>query len=264
MIGVIGISTFLVVLGLSLILMRLATVALKLTGLSQEVAQFQGRSAFTGTGFTTSEAEKVVNHPVRRRIILLVMTLRSAGLITIIISLMLSFITTGSESVQLYRLLWVSGGGVVFLLLAHCRYVDRCLNPVMEWALRRWTDIDLRDYANLLNLSGDYSVTEIQVRGGEWLEEKTLQNMSLTEEGVLLLGIERGDGEYVGVPRGSTKIHAGDTLILYGRGKALRELDRRRAGLSGEAERRRAIAEQQEHLAEQDRQDQAQEARREH
>jgi hypothetical protein len=84
MLGVIGSITFLTVLGLSLIITRLATIALKLTGLSPEVARFQGRSAFTGTGFTTTEAEKVVNHPVRRKIIMWLMIVRSAGLITII------------------------------------------------------------------------------------------------------------------------------------------------------------------------------------
>jgi len=63
---VIGIVAFLIVLALSLVLTRVATVALAMTGLSHEVAKFQARSAFTGTGFTTREAENVVDHPVRR------------------------------------------------------------------------------------------------------------------------------------------------------------------------------------------------------
>ena len=54
------------VLSLSLFVTQLATIALTYTGLSLEAARFQARSAFTGTGFTTSEAENVVDHPVRR------------------------------------------------------------------------------------------------------------------------------------------------------------------------------------------------------
>jgi len=53
--GIVGIITFLVLLGLSLVVTRLATIALSLTGLSSEAASFQARSAFTGTGFTTLE-----------------------------------------------------------------------------------------------------------------------------------------------------------------------------------------------------------------
>lgn len=87
MIGVIGITAFIAVLGLSLLVTRVATTALSMTGLSHPVAKFQARSAFTGTGFTTSEAENVVNHPVRRQIIMILMIMRSAGLVTIIISL---------------------------------------------------------------------------------------------------------------------------------------------------------------------------------
>ncbi|MGA7878047.1 MAG: hypothetical protein WCA08_20480 [Desulfoferrobacter sp.] len=62
MVGIVGVIAFLTVLVISLIITRLETVALSLTGLSEEAAKFHARSAFTGTGFTTSEAEKVVNH----------------------------------------------------------------------------------------------------------------------------------------------------------------------------------------------------------
>ena len=60
--------TLLVVIGVSLLITRIATLALAATGLSTESAKFQARSAFSGAGFTTHEAENVVGHPVRRRI----------------------------------------------------------------------------------------------------------------------------------------------------------------------------------------------------
>lgn len=76
----ISIVTLLIVLTLSILLTRIATVALTHTGLSRESAKFQARSAFTGVGFTTSESEKVVNHPIRRRILLMLMLLGNAGI----------------------------------------------------------------------------------------------------------------------------------------------------------------------------------------
>lgn len=71
MAGIIGIIALLIVLGLSLVIAQIGAVALTYTGLSSEAARFQARSAFTGTGITTSEAERIVDHPVRRRIIML-------------------------------------------------------------------------------------------------------------------------------------------------------------------------------------------------
>ncbi|MFO7821854.1 MAG: hypothetical protein R6V56_07380 [Lentisphaeria bacterium] len=125
MLGIIGLITLLTALGLSLVITRLATTALTLTGLSAEAARFQARSAFTGTGFTTSEAEKVVNHPVRRRIIMLLMIVRSAGVITIIISLILSFVAPQARDGRLLRLIWLLVGVAVLWGLAGSKVVDR-------------------------------------------------------------------------------------------------------------------------------------------
>jgi hypothetical protein len=58
--------SLLVTIGLSLLVTRIASVALTMTGVSRDLAKFQARSAFTGVGFTTNEAEKVVARPVRR------------------------------------------------------------------------------------------------------------------------------------------------------------------------------------------------------
>ena len=131
MVGIVGVIALLTVLFLSLLITRLASVALKLTGLSSEAARFQARSAFTGTGFTTDEVEKVVKHPVRRRIIMLLMITRSAGLISIIISLILTFATAGEEAGRMVRLLWMVGGIACLWLLANIKFVDKSMNRVM-------------------------------------------------------------------------------------------------------------------------------------
>jgi len=252
-VGVIGIIAFLTVLGLSLVIMRVATVALTLTGLSEESARFQVWSAFTGTGFTTSEAEHVVNHPVRRRIVMLIMTLRSAGLVSIIISLILSFVEPGGDPTRVIRLIWLLIGVGILWVISKSKTVDRYLRRLIEWALRRWTDLDVRDYASLLRLSGEYRVMEVQVREGDWVANKTLRSCYLPQEGITVLGIIRDDGSYIGGPKGDTKIYPGDTLILYGRKQELQQLDKRRAGAAGDAAHKRAVREQQKYIKEQDR-----------
>ncbi|MFP4140480.1 MAG: TrkA C-terminal domain-containing protein [Phycisphaerae bacterium] len=244
MLGIIGIIALLVVLGLSLFINQLATIALAMTGLSRESAAFQARSAFTGTGYTTHEAEKIVNHPVRRRIIMLLMMIRSAGLVTIIVSIILSFVGTAETSERLMRLLWLVGGVVVLLGLSRLTVVNRAVELAIGWALDRWTDLNVRDYAELLQLSGEYTVTEKHVDEGDWVAGKKLHECDLDQEGVSVLGIQREDESYLGAPRANTEIYAGDTLVLYGRSDTLAELDRRREGGQGDAAHRQAVNKQ--------------------
>jgi Trk-type K+ transport system membrane component len=86
-----GIITVIIILVFSIFITRLASIALTHTGLSRESSRFQARSAFTGVGFTTSESEKVVNHPLRRKILQVLMILGNAGIITAIASLIIGF-----------------------------------------------------------------------------------------------------------------------------------------------------------------------------
>jgi hypothetical protein len=228
-----------------------------LTGLSWESARFQARSAFTGTGFTTAETEHVVVRPVRRNIIMWLMIARSAGLISIIISLILSFgANTDTEMERLVRLAWLIAGVAMLWVLARSKYVGRWMGRVIKRALNRYTDLEVRDYSELLKLAGEYTVREMKVRETDWLTDKKLRECRLYDEGILVLGIHRADSGYLGAPRGNTTIHAGDRLILYGRQKSLKNLDGREAGARGEAEHEHAIDEQ--------KKEEAQEAKKRH
>ena len=60
--------TLLVIL-VSFLIIRAAAIALMMTGMDEKRAKFQALSAFSGTGFTTKEAESVINNPKRRRIV---------------------------------------------------------------------------------------------------------------------------------------------------------------------------------------------------
>ena len=69
-----------VIITLSIIIVRIGAVALAMTGVSKDLAVFQAQFAFSGVGFTTNKSESVVKHPVRRRIIRLLMLMGNAGL----------------------------------------------------------------------------------------------------------------------------------------------------------------------------------------
>ncbi len=243
-----------IILTLSLLITRIMTVALTLTGLSREAAQFQASSAFTGAGFTTTEAEKVVNHPVRRRIVLITMILGNVGVVTSITSLVLAFVGL-QQSDFLVRLLWLGLGLAALWLAAASSWLDHHLSRLISWALERWTDLNVRDYTRLLNLSGDYQVTEIQVDPDSWLVDRTLSDLDLNQEGVLVLGIHRSDGDYVGAPTGKTCLRTHDTLVLYGRSAHIKELEQRQVGAAGDLAHHEAVDEQKRVVSEQEKKD---------
>ena len=238
----VALATVLVVVIVSLLIARIATVALVLTGLSHEAARFQARSALSGTGFTTGEAESVVGHPARRKVVMLLMLVGSAGLVTVIATLMLSFTDTGSGQKAL-RLGVLLAGLVALWFVAKSSWVDRRLSWLIAKVLKRWTDLDASDYGQLLHLSDRYAVGEIAVRPEDWVADRTLEELDLREEGILVLGITLRDGAWVGAPTFGTRIHAHERLVAYGPVAQLRELDRRAAGPEGDRAHERAVAE---------------------
>lgn len=210
----ISIITLLMVLTLSILVTRIITVALTHTGLSRESAKFQARSAFTGVGFTTSESEKVVNHPIRRRILLLLMLLGNAGIVTAVSSLIISFVNTNRSNSLMWQVVLLITGLLILWSFASSRWVDRHLSNFISKGLKRYTKISVQDFSKLLHLGGEYQVNELQVRRNDWLADKKIAEVRLWEEGVIVLGITRKDGTYIGAPDGDTNIKKNDVLIL--------------------------------------------------
>lgn len=243
-----AILSLLLVLTLSILVTRIAGVALAHTGLSREAARFQARSAFTGVGFTTSESESVVNHPVRRRILLLLMLLGNAGIVTAVSSLILTFISPSRGDGLPVKLAILVGGVVGLLALAHSGWVDARLSTVIDWALRKYTRLEVKDYSSILHLSSGYRISELHVKKEDWIADRALRECRLRDEGVNVLGIQRRSGKYVGGLTPDTVIHPGDRLVLYGRAAALEELEARRKGVAGDREHEEAVAEEAENI----------------
>lgn len=249
--------SLLVVLTMSILITRVAAAALIHTGLSKPSARFQARSAFTGVGFTTAESERVVNHPVRRRILMLLMLLGNAGIVTAVSSLILTFIDRQDEMSNILRGAVLVGGVALLWLLASSNWLDRKLYTVISKALKRYTKLNIRDYYGLLHLGKEFAVNEMVIEEQDWMAHKRLKNCNLMEEGVLVLGITREDGTYLGAPDGDTQVLPNDTVILYGREKTIQDLDERRGGLGGELQHHESVQKHKETAAEEKMEDPA-------
>ncbi len=248
----VSVVSLLLVLALSMLVIRIGSVAFLMTGVSEEVARFQSLSAFSGTGFTTDEAENIVKHPARRRIATLLIRVGSIGVVSSIATLLLSFVGAGSAAPE--RLLVLLLGVIMLFALARSSAFNRLLTPLIQHLLARYTTLDLRDYADLLHLREDYRIVELEVRDHTWLANRTLGELNLSDEGVLVLGVKRSGEDYIGAPPADLRLRPGNLLVLYGRKHRLHELSTRASGdqaahRQAKAEHERDLDEQQTHLS---------------
>ena len=118
------------------------------------------------------------------------------------------------------------------------------MTRAISWALKRFAQLDARDYARLLHLREDYGVSDLRVQPGAWLAGRTLAEAGMSQEGILVLGIECPGGQFIGAPAQNTEIRESDRLLLYGRTPRIAEIDRRRSDGDGEQSHLAAVAEQ--------------------
>lgn len=218
-----AITLFLVV-ALSALITKVATIALMHTGLSTQSARFQARSAYTGAGFTTSESEKIMSHPVRRKIIFNLMLIGNAGIVTVMSSLILTFVLPNTLSSKLYGLIIVVVGVSFVYWAIKSEWVNRGLSRIINRMLKKYTDIDVQDYAAVLHLKDNYRVSEKKVGEDNWMANKTLRDLDLRHEGVTILGIDRADHDYMGSPTGGFSILPGDVITIYGKEDVIKNL----------------------------------------
>jgi hypothetical protein len=237
----------LIIIFVSIIVVRIGAIALELTGLSSEVASFQAQSAFSGVGFTTTESEVIVNHPVRRKIIRILILLGSVGITSSIATLILTFVGQSGESALLRGIILFIGLMVIYIF-ARSNVVYRLMKGLIIKALKKWTTLRVFDYEQILGLSKGYSICRIAVKEESWLSNRKLKDLKLNLEGILVLAIFRkiGDKEKViGAPKGETEILPGDILMCYGREEALKDLAQRVKGHEGDKSHEKEIEKEQ-------------------
>ena len=236
MLPLIGLLT---IITLAVMVIRIGATALELTGLSPEVAGFQAQSAFSGVGFTTSESEAIVNHPVRRKIIRILILFGSAGITTTIATFILTFVGQSNEELTIRGLILISGLMVIFLV-SRSKIFGDLLKRIIVKALSKNKALQIQDYQELLGIHQGYSVARVKVNPSTWIESRPLKDLKLHEEGTLILSIHRrkGNEERFIVPSGESIIQAGDFLTVYGPNERAQGLVDRPAGAEGDVEHR--------------------------
>jgi len=211
-----------IIIGVSYLIVRIATVALTLTGMDEEKARFQALSAFTGTGFTTTEAEIVVKHPVRRKIVMTLMVLGNAGLASVIASLILSFARGGL--VQGILKLGILGAGLLIMYRIAChKGLTKRFTERIKSRLSRYPSFTRPMWEEVLHLAEEYGLVEVLVKEGMDIANHSIGELRLREKGILVLMIERGR-RVIPVPGPQNKLRPGDRIICFGKLEVLQSI----------------------------------------
>jgi hypothetical protein len=216
------VGILLITILISFIIVRIGGFALQLTGIEPEVARFQALSAFSGTGFTTREAERVVGHRMRRRIVTILIILGNAGTVTVIATLVASFTQVEGYAWFFVRLAIIVGGivGLYQLIIRSNvgqRIVDWMQRPIVHRILRAAPAAE-----EVFHVEKDWAISLVTIKGSS--KSSGLSVADITgERDIEILGINRA-GTYLTRPDKEEKIAQGDRLLVYANRKAVKRI----------------------------------------
>jgi hypothetical protein len=198
----------------SFLIIRAAAIALMMTGMDEKRAKFQALSAFSGTGFTTKEAESVINNPRRRRIITWLMIMGNAGIVTVIVTATSSLVTSKGYQLSLNAMILLAGIFLIYKIVTHRGFVRRWESFIEDKFVqsRMFEEGATED---LLHLIEDYGLVRVIVTENSLLAGSSIAEHKLTEKELLVLGIER-EKNWIPIPKAAETIRDGDKLVVYG------------------------------------------------
>lgn len=207
---------FIVILIISLIAVRIGAVAFQLTGLEWSLAKFQALSCFTGTGFTTKEAELITGNLQRRRIASVLMVLGSAGLVTLIATFVNTLRPSPSTLLPWMNLLIiVLSIGIIYLVFTRTGLSIKFTNALRSRIVKKEL-IKSVSFEELLVSTGGYGISNIEVCKDSPVLDKTILETGLRKYDITILVVERGE-KATPNPSAGTKILLGDRLICFGK-----------------------------------------------
>ncbi len=198
----------------SFLVVRGASVALMMTGMEKKKARFQALSAFSGTGFTTKEAEFVVNHPQRRKIVTWLIIFGNAGIVTVIVTATSSIATSRGYQLPVNLIVLIVGIFLIYKIATYKKFT-RKWERFIENRLIKSPVFEEATTEDLLHFLEGYGMVKKIIRKESVLVGRTLARSHLREKGAIVLGIER-EKSWVPVPKANEVIKAGDRLVVYG------------------------------------------------
>lgn len=212
----------LVTIFISFLIVRAGGIALMMTGLDKKRAIFQALSAFTGTGFTTREAERVVNHPIRRKAISILMILGNAGIVTVIITATSSIISTEGYRIPMSLLILFAGILIIYKIATSKGFI-RSWDRLVEDKLVKRRLFEEEAVEDLLHLIEGYGLVRAIIADDSPLIGNSISYCRSCGEKIIVLGIERGN-KWIPIPGDYETMEKGDRVVVYGHHDELKNL----------------------------------------
>jgi len=229
---------FIIVLITSFVVVRIGAIAFQLTGLEWSLAKFQALSCFTGTGFTTREAELITGNKQRRRIASVLIVLGHAGLVMLIATFANSLVPQQSIIAKIsepilpfkvpdFLVVWVNLIVIAIVVYAIYRVftherIARKLTNFLRRKIIRKELFQRVSFEELFVATGGYGVSRVTVCPGSAVLDKTLAQAALRKLDITVLAIVR-DKRTIANPSADIKILDGDELICFGKLGSIRD-----------------------------------------
>lgn len=229
---------FFVTIAISFFVVRIGSIAFELTGMQRDQARFQSLSCFSGTGFTTAEAELITSHPQRRRIASYLMILGNAGLVTLIATFansirpvtileQFNFFTIPLPipaylSPYINILTIVIGTYIIYKIFTKTRLIDRLTGKIKERMVEKKI-IKPEKFTELLVAPEGFGLLQFDLRAGNPMIGKNLKHLKLKESEIQIIMIERAE-EMIAIPKGDAVLALNDKLTCFGRLQKIKEL----------------------------------------
>jgi hypothetical protein len=207
----------LIVLTVWMFILWFGSIALEATGMERRKARFQALSALTGTGFTTREADDVVNHPSRRLIAGWLMFLGSVGIILFLLIILAILVIGIKPGTQLSPALIVALAipPFVLIVLYWIGVLDKAGTKIVNWMKRSAYFTPELSTREMVHQAGDYSIARLTIGRKAPEVGRKISNTSLAKHKITILAIERGD-KTLPFPEAKETVQAGDHLLCYG------------------------------------------------
>ena len=204
-----------VIMGL---VIEIAVILFRMTGLKKVIARYQVISMLTGTGFTTNESSLIIDHPIRRRISAILILFGYFSLAVMISSI--AAILSNDLRIELLLIVITCLAAVILILrnktvtgLLEEKFeheMDEQFN-LEDWPMKTALELEDSDMVAMLNI--EKNSTFLGCQSDEMIQD---------EDDINLLFIRRGD---VILRKGfhDEKLQAGDKIMVFGDEKTIKK-----------------------------------------
>lgn len=208
------ITGMLIFLAVWLFILWVGSITLEATGMERSKARFQALSALTGTGFTTREAEYIVNHPKRRRIVSWMIFLGNVGIVAFIL-VMILYLRAGLRAPTPAHIIIMLISILVVGLIAWAGVISKLSNVIIN-LVRKERQTPAYIAEETLYQTGDFGVVRTSINEKALSAGLRIGDTGLKERNVIVLAIER-DNKVLNLPDAEEELKSGDNLICYGK-----------------------------------------------